>query len=351
MNFINFIKDKIINIFLILFALSTIEILLMIYDLDTLIKIYIPFSIILVYFVGLIIEFCIKKSYYTDLENELNELDKKYLITEIINDAQFLEGKILKSILQDSNKSMLDNVNYYKHLQEEYKDYIELWIHEVKIPIATSKLIVENNKNETTKSINEELDKIEDYTEQALFYARSNNVEKDYIIRKINLQEIINNVINKNKNQLISLKIKVIIKEINLEVYTDSKWIIFILNQIIINSIKYSNKNNSEIIIFSKEMKDNVVLYIKDNGIGIKKGEIARVFEKGFTGSNGRINGKKSTGIGLFLCKKLCNKLQIGLELNSIENEGTEVKIIFPKNSHTNFLNNLKEEFYGKNTY
>ena len=114
MNFINFIKDKIINIFLILFALSTIEILLMIYDLDTLIKIYIPFSIILVYFVGLIIEFCIKKSYYTDLENELNELDKKYLITEIINDAQFLEGKILKSILQDSNKSMLDNVNYYK---------------------------------------------------------------------------------------------------------------------------------------------------------------------------------------------------------------------------------------------
>ena len=351
MNFINFIKDKIINIFLILFALSTIEILLMIYDLDTLIKIYIPFSIILVYFVGLIIEFCIKKSYYTDLENELNELDKKYLITEIINDAQFLEGEILKSILQDSNKSMLDNVNYYKHLQEEYKDYIELWIHEVKIPIATSKLIAENNKNETTKSINEELDKIEDYTEQALFYARSNNVEKDYIIRKINLQEIINNVINKNKNQLISLKIKVIIKEINLEVYTDSKWIIFILNQIIINSIKYSNKNNSEIIIFSKEMKDNVVLYIKDNGIGIKKGEIARVFEKGFTGSNGRINGKKSTGIGLFLCKKLCNKLQIGLELNSIENEGTEVKIIFPKNSHTNFLNNLKEEFYGKNTY
>ena len=150
---------------------------------------------------------------------------------------------------------------------------------------------------------------------------------------------------------MISLKIKVIIKEINLEVYTDSKWIIFILNQIIINSIKYSNKNNSEIIIFSKEMKDNVVLYIKDNGIGIKKGEIARVFEKGFTGSNGRINGKKSTGIGLFLCKKLCNKLQIGLELNSIENEGTEVKIIFPKNSHTNFLNNLKEEFYGKNTY
>ena len=131
------------------------------------------------------------------------------------------------------------------------------------------------------------------------------------------------------------MKIKVDIEDVDKEVYVDSKWIIFILNQIVVNSIKYSKEENREINIFSKEVKDKVILYIKDNGIGIKKGEITRVFEKGFTGTNGRINGKKSTGIGMFLCKKLCNKLGIGLELNSVENEGTEVKIIFPKGSYT----------------
>ena len=137
----------------------------------------------------------------------------------------------------------------------------------------------------------------------------------------------------KNKNILIQEKIKINLHDIDIEVGTDSKWTIFILNQIIQNSIKY-RKNESQIEIYSKQNKENIILYIKDNGIGIKKGEISRVFEKGFTGTNGRIIGKKSTGIGLYLCKKLCNKLGIGLEVNSIENEMTEVKLIFPKESY-----------------
>ena len=335
MKFTNFLKDKFISIFLLIFILCTIEIFLMIYNFGTFIKIYIMISIALVYFFGLFIEFCIKRNYYKEIIERTEELDKKYLITEIMKTPNFVEGEILKYILDETNKSMRENVNYYKYLQEEYKDYIELWIHEVKIPIATSKLMIENNRNSITSSIDEEIDKIDEYIEQALFYARSNTVEKDYIIRKTDLKEIVNTVIKKNKSQLISMKIKVDIEDVDKEVYVDSKWIIFILNQIVVNSIKYSKEENREINIFSKEVKDKVILYIKDNGIGIKKGEITRVFEKGFTGTNGRINGKKSTGIGMFLCKKLCNKLGIGLELNSVENEGTEVKIIFPKGSYT----------------
>lgn len=354
MRFLEFIKDKIISIVLIIFALFTTEIFLTIYNFGTMIKIYIPIIILLMYFIGIIIEFYNKKIYYSNLKERLEELEPKYLITEIIPNANFVEGKILNEILQDIDKSMIENVNYYKHIQEEYKEYIELWIHEVKIPIATSKLIIENNKNDVTKSIYEEIDKIENYTEQALFYARSNTVEKDYIIRKTNLKEIVNNVIKKNKNQLIDKKIKVDIKDIEKEIYADSKWITFILDQIIINSIKYSkpekeqlNTNidsdnklasvEKQINIYSKEYKNKVILYIKDNGIGIKKGEITRVFEKGFTGTNGRLLGKKSTGIGLYLCKKLCDKLGVGLELNSIENEETEVRIVFPKGSYTSF--------------
>ena len=232
---------------------------------------------------------------------------------------------------------MLENVNYYKNIQEDYKEYIELWIHEVKIPIAASKMIIENNKNNITKSIEEELDKVENYTEQALFYARSNTVEKDYIITKTNLKEIVNAAILKNKSTLLNKRISLELKNLDKEVYTDSKWAIFIVNQIIQNSIKYSKTTDKKIEINAQTKNDKIILYIKDNGIGIRKGEITRVFDKGFTGENGRKIGEKSTGIGLYLCKKLCNKLSMGIELNSQENKGTEVKIIFPKNSYTSF--------------
>ena len=229
---------------------------------------------------------------------------------------------------------MLENVNSYKQLQEDYKEYIELWIHEIKIPIATSKLIIENNKNEITKSIDEELDEIENYTEQALFYARSNTVNKDYVVTKSNLKEIVNGAILKSKRALLSNKICIELNDLEKEVFTDSKWATFIINQIIQNSIKYSKKEGKKVEIYTKANNENIILYIKDNGIGIKKGEITRVFEKGFTGENGRIINKKSTGIGLYLCQKLCNKLGLGIELNSEKNIGTEVKIIFPKSSY-----------------
>ncbi len=150
-------------------------------------------------------------------------------------------------------------------------------------------MIVENNKNEITKSIDEELDKVENYIEQALYYARSNTVEKDYYIKKVNLKDIVNESIKKNKNVLIHERISVNVHDLDLEANTDNKWIIFILNQIIQNSIKYKKQDkNLEIEIYAKQGKENVILYIKDNGIGIKKGEITRVFEKGFTGTNGR---------------------------------------------------------------
>ncbi len=311
MNFRNFIKDKIISIALLLFGIFTIEIFLITYPVGNFIKLYIPIIIIILYLIALAIEYLNKKSFYFNLLNTLNELDEKYLITEIINSPNFTEGKILKEALEQTNKAMLENVNKYKYIQEDYKDYIELWIHEIKIPIATSKMIIENNKNTFTRNIDEELDKVENYIEQALFYARSNTVEKDYYIRKVELKEIVNDSIKKNKNSLIWEKISINLHDLEIQVNTDSKWIQFILNQIIQNSIKYKKQDsNLEIEIYAKQGKENVILYIKDNGIGIKKGEITRVFEKGFTGTNGRLANKKSTGIGLYLCKNLCNKLR-----------------------------------------
>lgn len=338
MRFRDYIKEKMVLIIGTILALVSVEILLLAYDISILIRVYCAFIIAFVMILAILIEYKKKKDYYNELIKNMEDLKEKYLISEIIKTPNFVEGRILKEILQDTGKSMLENVNYYKNIQEDYKEYIELWIHEVKIPIAASKLIIENNKNEITKSIDEELDKVENYTEQALFYARSNAVEKDYIINKTNLKEIVNGAILKNKTTLLNEKVSIELSNLkDEEVYTDSKWAVFIINQIIQNAIKYSKKENKKIEISSQEKNDRVILYIKDNGIGIKKGEITRVFERGFTGENGRIIGQKSTGIGLYLCKKLCDRLGLGIELNSEKDKGTEVRIIFPKSSYTNF--------------
>ena len=361
MRFRDYIKEKMVLIIGTILALVSVEILLLAYNISILIRVYCAFIIIFILVLAILIEYKKKKDYYNELIKNMEDLKEKYLISEIIKTPNFIEGKILKDILQDTGKSMLENVNYYKNIQEDYKEYIELWIHEVKIPIAASKMIIENNKELTRnsreslqikdtetdsityksdilRSIDEELDKVENYTEQALFYARSNAVEKDYIINKTNLKEIVNGAILKNKTTLLNEKVSIELSNLKEEeVYTDSKWAVFIVNQIIQNAIKYSKKENKKIEISSQEKNDKVILYIKDNGIGIKKGEITRVFERGFTGENGRIIGQKSTGIGLYLCKKLCDRLGLGIELNSEKDKGTEVRIIFPKSSYTNF--------------
>lgn len=317
MQFKEFIKDKIFQISLLIFAIVTIEIFLIMYKFAIFIKIYIPVIIIVCYFIGLLIEYLTKKQYYSNINSILDELEDKYLITEIIKEADFTEGKILEDILRQTNKAMIENVNKYKYLQEDYKDYIELWIHEIKLPLATSKMIIENNKSQVTEKMDDELDKIENYIEQALFYARSNNVEKDYYIKKTKVEDIVKESIKKCKNLLIGANTSINLHDLDVDVNTDNKWIVFILNQIIQNSVKYKKSNTSlELEIYTKKQKENIVLYVKDNGIGIKQGEIDKIFDKSFTGTNGRLSNKKSTGIGLYLCKNLCEKLGISIRSN-----------------------------------
>ena len=206
-----------------------------------------------------------------------------------------------------------------------------MWCHEVKTPLATCLMIVENNPNSINQSIQEELIKIENYLQQVLFYARSENVEKDYLIKEVNLNDVVNTVIKQNKKDLISKRIKIELNNLNIQVYSDKKWLEFILNQIINNAIKYVNQD-PVITISAKKYQDHDELMISDNGIGILKDEIDRVFDKGFTGTNGR-NDKKSTGIGLYLCKKLCLRLNHEIKISS--NEKTTVTIIFP---HSSFI-------------
>ena len=287
MKFKEFLKDRIVTICLLTFGVSTIEIFLSIYNIGIFVKMYVLLILVFGYFIGVFIEYYRKKRAYNYIIHTLNELEEKYLIAELLKSPEFIEEKLLKIILEEIDKSMLENVNKYKYMMEEYKEYIELWIHEIKLPIATSKMIIENNKSSVTKNIDEELDKVEGFIEQALFYARSHVAYKDYIIKKTNLKKVVNESIKKCKNVMIQEKISVQLYDLDLEVYTDSKWIIFIIVQVVQNSVKYmKQEENKKIKIFARQNSENVVLYIVDNGIGIEEGEVSRVFEKGFTGTN-----------------------------------------------------------------
>ena len=258
----NFLKDKLLTIILLIFGIITIEIVLAIYPIGNLLKIYVPITILGLYAIAITIEYVTKKKFYKQVFITLDELDEKYLLTELIKTPSFMEGKILKEVLEQTDKSMLENVNQYKYITEDYKEYIELWIHEIKLPIAASKLIIENNKMLATKSIDEELDKVEDYIEQALFYARSNTVEKDYYIKKSLLKDMVNESIKKNKNILIQEKVTMNLHDLEVSVNTDSKWIVFILNQLIQNSVKYKNKKESQKLKYMQNKKKKKLFYI-----------------------------------------------------------------------------------------
>lgn len=293
-------------------------------------------TISLIFFVtGVIINYWKKNKYIKNIEKIMDGLDEKYLISEVIDKPKREENLAYYKLLKRANKSMLENVTDVKNTQKEYKEYIESWVHEIKIPITSAKLLCENNKSEITNKIDEEIEEINNYVEQALFYARLDQVSNDFMIRKIKLADVIKNVLSRNKKIMIQINMKVELKNTDVSAYSDEKWLEFILNQIIINSIKYKKEQNATIIIETTENKENVKLKIKDNGIGIKKSEIDRIFDKGFTGTNGR-NQKKSTGIGLYLCKRLCEEIGMNLKAESIENEYTEMIITIPRNKKIN---------------
>ena len=336
MSFIEYFKDKVIFIIINIIVLVITSYLLFGLNVSS----YAIFIICILNFLASISFFiydCLRKSkYYSSLLKRLDELDKKYFIGDVATEEDFLEGKILFEIISQATKSMKDDISESIRNSNDYKEYIELWVHEIKTPIATCKLLIENNDNEVTESIGEEVTKVEDYIEQVLCYARSNAVEKDYLIKEINLKKSINAVIRKNANTLIEKRVKVDIRNVDKIVSCDSKWIEFILGQIVSNSIKYMDKKESVLKIYSENIGNDVILKICDNGIGMDEKSVIKAFEKGYTGKNGRRFGK-STGMGLYLCKKLCEKLGLGINIKSKENEGTEVTILFPINDMMKF--------------
>lgn len=338
MKFSRFLKDKMYVVFLSL--ICYVIILLIFFAFKVNIEVIISTSIIYIFLIPIIllIDYFRKRKFYTDLLSNIEALDKGYLVLETLQKPDFYEGELLCQALYDIDKSMSENINQIEEQMQDFKNYIEMWIHEVKIPLSTLVLIGENHKNQFDKKAKTQLKRLENYVEQVLYYARSENAEKDYLIKETDLSKVIKNVGLKNMDDLLENKIDYNVKNVNVKVLTDSKWLEFILEQIINNSIKYKKDiEDSFIKISSRDEKNKTTLIIEDNGIGIKESDLKQVFDKSFTGENGR-NISKSTGMGLFIAKNMCEKLGHKIDIESKENEYTKVYITFAKDKYYEVL-------------
>lgn len=327
-----YLFDKLPQIFVSTLGFIIIILVLNVFKVENSLKIAITLIFISIILFNLFYDFFRKYNFYHNLNNILKTLDQKYLVLEMLNIPNFYEGEIFYQTLYEINKSMIEKIKEYYLNITDFKEYVEMWIHEVKIPISSLVLMSHNHKELNNTYINE-VKKLNNYVDQVLYYVRSNYAENDYIIKENNLDKIIKDVILKNKDELLlnNINIETNIKEN--KVLTDSKWLEFILNQIINNSIKYKKDNDSIIKIESLKENAKTILSIYDNGIGINKKDIKNVFKKSFTGENGR-NLSKSTGMGLYIAKRLCDKLGHKILIESEKNEYTIVKIIFGNNDY-----------------
>ena len=222
--------------------------------------------------------------------------------------------KKLKRLLDESETARRDDA-------KESMDYYTTWVHQIKTPISTMKMMLEGEDSEESRSLLSELFRIEQYAEMALSYIRLGEDSSDYVFREYDLDGIIRDSVRKYAPQFIRKKIGLNYGGTDVKVLTDEKWLRFVIEQVLSNSIKYTREGSVTITVTPEK-----VLKIADTGIGIAPEDVPRIFEKGFTGYNGR-SDKKSTGLGLYLCKTACSRLSHKISAESEPGKGTVISI------------------------
>lgn len=278
------------------------------------------------------VDFWKKYKFYNEVYEKLEELDKKYLITELVRKPGFWEGDTFCDVLYETDRSMNERVNEQESSVREFKDYVEMWIHEIKLPISALSLM-NQNKQADFHSYQKQVDKISYYVEQILYYVRADAPQKDFLMKQCNVEKMVNEVLLEQKDVLISGKFTIEKKDIDVFVVSDAKWVKFMLGQLLHNSIKYKRGASGYLGFEVREEQDKVTLCVEDHGIGVPAGDLKRVFDKSFTGENGR-KVAASTGMGLYICQKMCRKLGHEMWMESVEGEFTKVMIRFGKNGY-----------------
>lgn len=274
------------------------------------------------------------------LSNALNRpVEEQAQLPEATDDVEILYHWLLEN--QSIARSESESSAAIR--QSQMRDYYSMWVHQIKTPISAMKLLLEVEREELGQlicddeqsqyllsdnmdSFEDELFRIEEYVSMALQYQRVSSTENDFVLEKVSVDGVIRDTIKKYAKIMIRRHIGINYSGTGQEVYTDGKWLAFMLEQILSNAIKYTPQG--VVTIETAEEKDRFFITIKDTGIGIKAEDLPRVFEKGYTGYNGHAD-KKATGIGLYLCRQMADKLGHTIRMESEIGKGTKVWIGF----------------------
>lgn len=252
-------------------------------------------------------------------------LTQKVMIPEELPDPCDSLEETYQEILSMMERNQRQVQNDWETVYGDMMDYYSIWVHQIKTPIAAMNLILQTEEHPDRRALSMELFKIRQYTEMVLQYLRLGSSTNDFVFRECSLDDLMRQVIRKYAGQFIGKKLSLEFTETNRTVVTDEKWISFVFEQILSNALKYTS--HGKISIFPADQNG---ITIKDTGIGISREDLPRIFEKGYTGFNGRTD-KRATGIGLYLTKMICDRLSCRMEVDSEAGKGTTVTICFPK--------------------
>jgi len=328
MNLREFLSDRLSRIFLQLICTVLAALFLLATGTQPGILVILLIVFLLVFLIVTVSDFFRQRTRLLELKNILESLDRKYLFMECVPPPRGLYERRLFDLTRRAGRDMTGAVSDAQARQREYREYVERWVHEIKAPITAARLICRELDGETRRKLTAELTKIEANIERALFYARAENPEQDCLLRQADLGKIAAQAIENHRALLIQSSVRVETENLDCTVYTDEKQAVFILGQLLQNAARYRGAE-PVITLSAKPLGRQIQLVVQDNGIGIPAHELPRVFDRGFTGSNGRNRGG-STGMGLYLCKKLASFLDLGLSIVSQEGKGTTVTLTFP---------------------
>lgn len=275
-------------------------------------------------------EYIPRRRYYRVLFGTLNQLEEKELVLDVIPKSSFLEGRCTTAALEIMSDSFKGRMHQMVHASALQQDYIDAWLHEVKTPLACLWLIAESLDAKTSRKLNNELERIHRYLEQVLYVSKVATATDDYLIKKVSLEKVIQESLKMNRYYLIENNAVIEQNGVNVDIYTDEKWLQFILCQIIVNAIKYK-KEMLKLHFEAKKESDSITLKVTDFGQGIPKTDLKKVFQKGYTGENGHATNN-ATGLGLYLCKVLADKLYLGVHIESVVGRYTTVTLTLPLN-------------------
>lgn len=294
----------------------------------------------------LVLDYLRVRRFWGELARMTDELDNPRLLPGLVDEPDFAEGEVAFAALDAVARSASEEVAESRRRVDDYRAYVETWVHEAKSPLASARLALENLEAAGAadparlRAVSDELSRVEGYVEQALYYARSETLDRDYLVRRHVLRDVVMAAVRANASPLIGARVTPRLGDgLDLAVFTDDKWLIFMLGQLLQNSARYARDDapGGSQAWFDARLVDEglaserVELAVRDNGCGVSEADLLRVFEKGFTGENGRSH-KRSTGLGLWLVARLAGKMGVSVAADSVAGESFSVTLGFSTN-------------------